>query len=285
MLFSVKTGGFLHICIISVEEQHEVSRIKEEAEKIGYTVSSCKPSEFDFDSIKPTHLLVRAIKGEVKEARKAAALALEKGVKVVDEKVAHGLTRNKYDNFQLFIEHGLYMPRTEMLLPENTERINEFPSDYIVIKDTSGKRGEGVFRAKKKELDAFIKTLPKERHFLAQEYVEIEKEFRVFVIGTQAIGAFSKHTEGWLHNVAKGAEPIPEKLTSELAETAVKAAGAVSTEIAGVDIGEVKTAAGKPAKKKELFVLEVNRAPQFKGFERATGLNVARSIVMYISSK
>lgn len=271
----------MKLCILSTEQQWEIGRIKETAERRGHETCICQAERDCFTRCLPSHLLVRAIRGAVPECRKIASEALTQGAVVVDERVAHGITRNKFANYERFIEHGLWVPAMRMLEPGYFGEIKKFPSEYIVIKDVSGKRGEGIYRCKRMEFDGFAKKLLAKKEnsgkkFLAQEFVEIEKEFRVFVIGGMALGAFSKKTEGWLHNVAKGAEPVKETLTPELAETAVKAAQVLETEIAGVDIGITK---------RGLFVLEVNRSPQFRGFEKATGINVAEEIVKYIEGK
>ena len=46
--------------------------------------------------------------------------------------------------------------------------------------------------------------------------------------------------------------------------------------IAGVDIIETNS--------NELYILECNRNPQFEGFEKATGSNVAQHIIEYLYS-
>jgi ribosomal protein S6--L-glutamate ligase len=58
---------------------------------------------------------------------------------------------------------------------------------------------------------------------------------------------------------------------------AIKAAKASGNEFAGVDI--MFDSKNRP------YILESNRAPQFDGFEHATGVNVAQEIVKYIEGR
>ena len=60
-------------------------------------------------------------------------------------------------------------------------------------------------------------------------------------------------------------------------ELAEKAAQITKTEIAGVDIIINKETG-------ELYILEVNPAPQFEGLEKYTGVNVAVTIIEYFES-
>ena len=61
-------------------------------------------------------------------------------------------------------------------------------------------------------------------------------------------------------------------MTSELSSLAVKAAKAVKTEIAGVDIIESDDG---------LQVLEVNSIPGFTALQKVTDINLAEEIISY----
>jgi glutathione synthase/RimK-type ligase-like ATP-grasp enzyme len=105
----------------------------------------------------------------------------------------------------------------------------------------------------------------------------VEKELRVLVVGKKVLGGFKKLSADWRHNVARGAIPVKEKLSAQEKKVALKAAQATKMEIAGVDLALSK---GKH------YVFEVNRSPQFKGFQKAhPDLNIAKEIVKYLEWK
>lgn len=267
----------MRLLIMSTEKQFEIDRIKEEAEALGHSVEVKKPCDIKKAELeKYSCLLIRAIKGESVEAKEIARNALNKGLVVVDEKIALGLGRNKYQNYLLFKKNDLFVPKTLMLDKKNLEKIDEFEGEGVVVKNVSGKRGQDLYKVRKIELDKLIKKLDKKQKYMVQEFVPIEKELRVLVVGEKVLGAFYKETADWKHNISLGAKPKQIELDEEVKKTALKATKIVGTEIAGVDIAYTP---------KGLFVLEVNRSPGFKGFEEATGANVAREIVNYLEMK
>ncbi|MFH1544956.1 MAG: RimK family alpha-L-glutamate ligase [archaeon] len=269
----------MNIAIVSVEEQYENKRIKEEAEKRGHKAEIFSPDELiaevggrkRFDAV-----LFRPMKGKAVLSRALATTFFSQNSVVVDERIAFTTGRDKFNNYWGFFNAGLHVPKTIVLNPKAIEEVKTFSSKEIVVKDISGKRGSDLFKCKKEELHSLMKKLDKEKNYIIQEFIPIEKELRILVVGDKVLGAFSKETCDWKHNIALGAKPIPFPLTEELKEIALKAAKSVQLEITGVDVALSK---GK------WFVLETNRSPQFKGFESATKINVAEEIVKYLEEK
>lgn len=103
-----------------------------------------------------------------------------------------------------------------------------------------------------------------------QTFVEFAAEYRVYVLDKQVLGVALKHkSEGEIaSNAARGGyyEKVDDPAVAEFAQQFTNAYG-----IYGVDI------ARDP--KGDLHLIEANRSPEFKEFERATGVNVARYIV------
>lgn len=269
--------GKMRLCIMAAESQWENGRIREEAEKRKHIVNICAPKELLHSYPECTHLLVRAIAGQLNAARAVAWKAKQAGIKVVDGKMAsrQGGT-NKLAVHKALKKCGFFVPQTLPFTEKNIPKIKKFPGEEVVIKDTRGKRGKGVSKCRRDKLETVLFSLGPKRKYLAQEFVPILKELRVLVIGDKPLGAFSKTSEDWRHNVALGAKPKKEKLTPDVAALAVNASQIVKTEIAGVDIAVTP---------KGYFVIEVNRSPQFRGFETATKKNVAKEIVKYLEGK
>ena len=78
----------------------------------------------------------------------------------------------------------------------------------------------------------------------------------------------------WRSNVSRGGSVRPFQLPAEWEELALRAAAVVGADYAGVDL--------IPSLDGEVFVLEVNGIPGWRGLRRATGLDVAGAIVDHV---
>jgi len=115
-----------------------------------------------------------------------------------------------------------------------------------------------------------------------QEYLEKPGyDFRVFVVGDKAIGAMKRvQATGWKTNIAQGARgvKINENEYPEVFELAIRSVRTLKLDYAGVDIAYDK-------KTEKYYVLEVNAYPQWRGLRVATGVDVAKHIVLYLINK
>lgn len=95
-------------------------------------------------------------------------------------------------------------------------------------------------------------------------------DWRVFVIGGQAVAAMRRCSEGPLTNVAQGASCQPAVLDAELKALAEAAAATLDMAYAGVDI--LRDRDGKA------WVIEVNGVPAWKGLQQVCGIDVADAL-------
>jgi tetrahydromethanopterin:alpha-L-glutamate ligase len=95
-------------------------------------------------------------------------------------------------------------------------------------------------------------------------------DWRVLVVGGNAIAAMRRVSTHWIHNVAQGARCEPAALTPALAQLAEQAAAALDMDYAGVDL--IPSAQGTQ-------VIEVNGVAAWQGLQRVTGFSIARAIV------
>ncbi|MFH1586531.1 MAG: ATP-grasp domain-containing protein [Candidatus Diapherotrites archaeon] len=264
----------MKLLILSVEAQWEIDRISKEAEKRGHSVVEKKPSKFDekelenFDAI-----LFRAIKGEGDRAKEIAVTAKERGIVVIDRKLGLGKAVTKLAIYSKMGKAGYYVPKTIKLNKKNFDNLKEFPQGEIVVKSTRGKRGQDLYKCRRDELKNLVPKLKKDERYIIQEFVPIQKEYRVFVIDGMVYGAYSKHSKDWKHNVSLGAKAVEEEIGESEEMVSLKAFELSENDIAGIDLAVTPNG---------LFVLEVNRSPGFKAFEEATGKNVAGEIVTFI---
>lgn len=113
--------------------------------------------------------------------------------------------------------------------------------------------------------------------FYIQEYVEKPgRDLRIFVVGDEIVAASYRAAEHWVTNVARGAVSLPCPITPEIADISFRAARAIGTEIAGIDL--VETPNG-------LQVIEVNTGAEFKGLMRTTEKDIAGAIVDYVIAR
>ena len=265
----------MKLLVISVEQNYETSRIIEEAKKRKHLVEFILLSEKN--KINPKYydcLLIRQAEKNLPLVEKIAKRFFDSKKTVVDEKLAKKIDRNKFQNYKLISAKHLYIPKTEMFLKKNIPKIKSFNSEYVVLKPLRGKRGQGIKKVKKENLLQEFSGL-KGKKYLAQEFIEIEHEYRVYVTGDKVIGGMEKLSDSWLHNIYQGAKPKKTRINSKIKNACIIAAKAVQTEIAGIDVGLTK---------KGLFIIEINRSPGFEGFE-SLGYNFAEQIIKYAETK
>jgi glutathione synthase/RimK-type ligase-like ATP-grasp enzyme len=171
------------------------------------------------------------------------------------------------------------------------EKIRKKASEEIsfpmVVKRSGGRQGERVHLAKNQDqLNEIVnKLMPQEKEdnkrFIVQEFIPNQEDIRVLVLDNRALGGIRRiRTEDeFRNNVSRGGRAeLIKRLPDNLANIAVKAAAAVDLSFAGVDIVEDEKT-GQP------YVLEINRAPQYSGFMRASGMNVPAKLAEFLIRK
>lgn len=199
------------------------------------------------------------------------------GVHVVNPTYACMKVRDKYSMSYILAKAGLPIPKT--YVTEMAGWAYRVSQDFsqIVYKPIVGGLGFGSMKFGDSDMafNAF-KTLERLGHPLyVQEYLDKpNRDIRVFVIGDKVLTSIYRISPSgkWKTNVAQGSQVKAFKLSSELAEIALKAVNAVGLLYAGIDI--IETSNGP-------VVLEVNGSPSWQGIQQATGINVAEHLVRF----
>ena len=147
----------------------------------------------------------------------------------------------------------------------------------LIAKPACGRHGEGIEIIKTEdELCGFLSSQKKEG-FILQSYLEIEEEYRVFVVGDKSLGAIKKFPEegSKIANYAAGAEFHPTDIPREIEDESIDLCIQQQIDIGGVDIARMG---------EEFYLLEINRCPEFQAFSKATDVNVAKKIIQFISN-
>jgi RimK family alpha-L-glutamate ligase len=183
---------------------------------------------------------------------------------------------DKFYTTALLHEAGLPTPDTIVCesMTDAMAAVREFGD--AVIKPIFGSMGHGLVRVSDPDV-AFRVTRSLEQIksvFYVQRAVDHGgRDVRAFVVGGRVLGAIERAAADgdWRANVARGASAHPKDLPSEWAQLAVRAAGIVGADYAGVDLIQARDGS--------VFVLEVNGIPGWQGLQQATGIDVAGAIV------
>jgi len=203
------------------------------------------------------------------------------GVYSINESVAISRSRDKLRSLQLLARKGVGLPVTGFAhsTKYTKDLIKIVGGAPLVVKVLEGTQGIGVVltetqKAAESVIEAFRGL---DAHFLVQEFIKEAggSDIRCLVIGDKVVAAMKRQgLEGeFRSNIHRGGTASLEKISPEERATALKAAKIMGLNVAGVDILRSKNGP---------VVMEVNSSPGLKGIEKATGKDVATSIITYI---
>lgn len=190
-------------------------------------------------------------------------------------------SRDKLRSLQILSRARLGLPKTVFTnysrdVDEIIEHVGGAP---LVIKLLEGTQGLGVVLAESANaassvIEAFNGL---QARVIVQEFIKEAKgaDIRAFIVDGQVVGAMKRQgKEGeFRSNLHRGGTAEIIQLTDEEENAAIKAAKSMGLGVAGVDM--LQSARGP-------LILEVNSSPGLEGIEKATGKDVAKSIIRYI---
>lgn len=241
----------------------------------------------------------RSVGSELEWSKLLQMYAKKHNIPVVDEYL---LTEGPLRRFKSVMswqleEAGVRYPRSEYIETWNDlEKYllkAEFP--LIVKLSQGGRHGMGTFwireftdlnklkeilEERKEKAQKKGEKVPLTRGFLVQEYIENDGDYRVMTVGYKCIGGFKRQVkeEKLILNKSQGSSVGLLEVPETVAKTAEAAAKALLVEVAGTDLVVSK-------KTGEVYIIEVNEAPQFKVFEKRTKVNAPRKILEYCVEK
>jgi RimK family alpha-L-glutamate ligase len=212
-----------------------------------------------------------------KKIKKMEALAnflVRNGKRVVEKCLAE--TSLPIDKFVPESATGLYSVPKSILTNKNKIESDikafTFP---VVAKVLDSSMGRGVEKINNlNEALSFADSTSED--FLLQEYFEINYDTRVLVVGGKVLGGFNRfkvNSDNFL-TTARGGKREVTLLSPEQIESAIESTKLQGLEISGVDMFIANN---------QIYIIEVNASPQFRVFEKITGVNVAQQIIEYIS--
>ena len=289
----------MHVAILSVRDEtyHPNSRLMAAAVEMGHRISlihtrdclSCiqegqqtvKLPEVDLPDI-----LLPRVGATINDYALSAVRHFElSGTRVVNGFESILMARNKFMGLQRLAKQGVNVPDTYLVVTrEGFERSVEQLGGYpVVAKMPSSRQGNGVMLVENQATASFVMNnlMDNTRGILVQEYLPPEgrTDIRAFVLGDRVLGAMSlKPNPGdFRTNIHITGQGRLLTLSPGLSRLAVQSSRALALEISGCDIMFQKNDSPK--------VIEVNYSPGFRGLEHATGIDIAKRIIHYVTAK
>ena len=203
------------------------------------------------------------------------------GVFPANESQAIARARDKLRSLQLLARAGVGMPTTSFAhSSKDIDGILDIVGGPpVVVKLLEGTQGMGVVLAEtKKAAQSVIGAFRQlDVNILAQHFVKESSgsDIRALVVGGRVLAAMERRAAPgeFRANLHRGGSAHPVELTLEERRTAVKAAKTLGLNVAGVDILRSETGP---------LVIEVNSSPGLEGVERASGVDVAGSVIEFL---
>jgi RimK family alpha-L-glutamate ligase len=203
----------------------------------------------------------------------------ERGVPVINSPRAIERCVDKFYTTALLEQAGLPVPET-IACERSADAIAAVREmGDAIVKPIFGSLGHGMVRVTNPDV-ALRVVEPLEQIgsiFYVQRHVDDGgRDVRAFVVGGRVIGAIERTAPAgdWRTNVSRGGSVQPFELPPEWVQLALRATAAVGADYAGVDL--------LPSRDGQVFVLEVNGIPGWKGLQQATGVDVAAAIVDHV---
>lgn len=222
--------------------------------------------------------LIRAV-GMFGGARAAAVLE-SMGSHTINSSLTILACGDKVLTYSILSRSGLPIPKSFLALGKEAALEAYYSFKGVAVdKPPIGSWGRMVSKVKSREV---VEQIAEAREIMSsslrghiiQEYVETGgKDIRCLVLGGVLLGCVERVASvGWRSNVALGAVARSIKVSGELEELPIRAAESVGGEFVAVDLFA----------NDGLLVNEVNGVPEFKGFMRATSMNVPDLLVSHV---
>jgi ribosomal protein S6--L-glutamate ligase len=226
----------------------------------------------DFDVV-----IFRGYNNHIYEAQLLAEMLEDKNKLVLEQTLAGGYVRGKMHQAKRLFECGINHPATfqanDFKCWERFISDVEFP---IIAKPIFGRKGRGILKLN--DASGALKFFrDNSRDYLAQQYFPIMSDIRILVVGGEVVGGFKRIiNEGEYKSNIHGTRAEKINVSEEMKQIAIESAAAMEYEIAGVDLFEHEG---------QIYIIEVNVAPQWEKFKLVTGINPAEHIIKYAIKK
>ncbi|HVO41342.1 MAG TPA: ATP-grasp domain-containing protein [Aggregatilineales bacterium] len=285
----------MKILCLSWHDLYATGRFREAAQAGGIDLDTCEIFDVNFfvqdgkiglyrgeiDLIKTYDvLIVRTFHPYISEALTIARLFRDAGRIVIDRSLTdQGYAVSKMHDYLLLAQAGLSVPRSWQIYdPREVEQVAARVGYPCVLKGVHGAQGNHVHMIRgADDLYRLLWRYPT-GELMLQEYLPGAEDYRVITVGSTALPLMVSRrapSGDFRTNFAIGGTFTKRSLEEfpTFAALAEGAARVLRREFAAVDI---RMRGATP------LILEVNRRPDFEGFERATGFDVATTFLNYV---
>src|SRR5437588_3278258 len=203
------------------------------------------------------------------------------GVYCVNESQAIARSRDKLRCLQILSRHDIGLPPTVYTrqadhVPGCIDQVDGPP---VIVKLLQGTQGVGVVlaesaRAAGSVIEAFHGL---DQNILIQKFIREAQgsDIRALVVGRRVVAAMRRQAVAgeFRSNIHRGGKSKKVRLPAEYRKTALAAARVLGLRVAGVDM--IESTEGP-------MVMEVNSSPGLEGIQKATSVDVARTIIEQI---
>lgn len=210
-----------------------------------------------------------------------------KDKKALNDDFALNFNKNfatKLNNYAILAKHSVPIVKSynfasiEQL--ENARDLLEYP---LIAKKSRGSHGKNVHIIN--SFNELLHLFKKEdiSMYLIQDFIrtnsENQEDYRVLTLGQQVLGVYKKKAASGsiTTNLGSGGTAEKVEMSNLFYDIGQKVINATGMEFSGIDL--IFDSKQNP------YVLEVNSAPQFQGFEKVTGVNVAKLILEFLINK
>lgn len=281
---------FVNPFLVPKESVHQAERLKEEFNKLGIDV--------DIISDASMRIAIQAESATTDLPRPDFIVYLDKdkylskvfekgGTRLFNSHNAVRICDDKAETYIALAGRGIKFPKTMFgalcyrddlnIKEEWADKIINHLNLPVIVKESYGSMGKGIYKAETKEELLTIMEKVKLKPHLFQEYIpyKVGVDVRVIVIGGKAVASMQRINDGdFRSNVGQGGRCEKIDLPLEFCITAQACAEVLGLDYCGVDLLYGKN--GEP------IVCEVNSNAFFGGIEEASGVNVARLYAKYI---
>ena len=185
-------------------------------------------------------------------------------------------TVDKYYTSTILADAGLPVPKT--IVTERFDQALEAVKELgtVVVKPLFGSLGKGMVLVDNLDIaHRVFKALEMGRYiYYLQEYLPNSNEdLRLFLIGSEVVGAMRRRGQTWKANISCGASAEAYKPDKDIIRLAVRTAKILKADYLGVDILISK---GKP------YVIEANGIPGWTGLQTVMETDIAGTLSEYI---
>ena len=273
-----------------VELLFDVPRLEEKLivnafRKLGLELklTNVKYHPLSWDDYPATVALIRTI--SMQRAAYSASLREAVGVKTINNSKSILIAGDKILTLSELRKAGIAFPESVVAFnSEAAEKAGEILGFPIVDKPPIGSWGRLVTLVRDHQS---LRSVIEHRELLQSQLIKTHliqkyinggnRDLRILVLGEEVLGGMRRIAalDDWRSNVARGGKVEAIKLDSELTELSLKTAEVIGGEFIAIDLFE---------ENEGYLVNEVNGVPEFKGFMKATRVNVAEKLAEYVRS-